>query len=144
MKALLATLTLAMILPYAANASVFVTCGEGKFDEKAAEFPKPVVAISSGDDAFRGPVGGTWEMKFGKGDAWIAKNKNITAKTRRNEVQGTVVTITVVKDQGLSPVGYTLEFSDIYSETPKMEKFELGGFAGGMKTQTLDCVSMND
>ena len=127
-----------------AFASSYVSCGQGEPDDEILFGSAQEIQISSGDDAYAGPVGGTWELKLKTKEDWMAANKAVTASTTRDSQNRVVVTISMVQAQGLGPVGVKYVLTDLYADYPTLEKFAIGGFAGGSKVGQYSCASAND
>ena len=124
-----------------ANAAIWISCGKGKVLDGGI-FEKEEAQFSSEDDNFSGSLGGTWEMKLGHTD-WLNPSKKVTAKTTEADGVTTVeINIVTGKANGKTPVGTRYVLTDIYTDEPTLEKFNLsGGFAGNTKTGTFKCVT---
>lgn len=126
-------------------ANSYIQCGKtADFDNfKVAGFE---LAVSSEDDLYEGAVGGSWDLKLGSEDEdWEQPNPKIVAKTVQNQ-DGTV-TIVITKTVGNSPtgaVGEQYQLIDLYNDTPVLEKYNIGGFTGKLKTGTFQCISAID
>lgn len=126
-----------------AHAAVWISCGNGKeLDEGLYEVQE--AQFSSESNKFKGAVGGTWHLKIGNGD-WLAPHRNITAKSTKKDGVTTVEVVIKIGNTPSGPAGTRYVLTDIYSEEPTLEKFNLsGGFGGNLKVGTFKCLSGND
>jgi hypothetical protein len=121
-------------------AATYIVCGDEPVQQDAT-FKKIAVEISSENDDFNGKTGGSWFLSYG-GFNWIEKG-NITAKqSKKNGV--TSVEVKVIDDNAQGGVGTRYVFTDIYADEPQVEKFALGGFAGGTSLGKWSCFSALD
>ncbi|MCB0411951.1 MAG: hypothetical protein KDD22_05455 [Bdellovibrionales bacterium] len=136
-----AVILVAMFSSYSL-ANISIKCG------KTADFENFTVTefellISSEDDNFDGPVGGSWNMKIGSEDSeWLDYNPNVTADL----VQGPgskFVEITIKEDMS-GAVGSKYKLFNLYDETPILEKYTMGGFVGSLRVGIYACVSLID
>jgi len=101
--------------------------------------------ISSETDEYSGAVGGNWQMKLGSEDSkWLKSNRNIVAKKTVNK-KSTDIDISIIKANTPSgPVGTQYKLFGLYSEQPRLEKYNVGGFTGYLKVGEYQCASAND
>ena len=139
--ALLTALVLAASVTQAATA---ISCGSGSPREESPFFSSPEIQVSSEDDVYRGAVGGTWDLKLKDQADWMKATPQVKASMVKSPGGETIVTITLLRNDGLSPTGIKYVLTGLYSESPKLEKFAVGGFAGGSKTGEFSCVGVID
>jgi hypothetical protein len=143
----LATFALAALTVLFANtshASIYISCGTGEPNEEMSYGENQELQISSADDVFEGPVGGTWELKLGANEDWMQPTPSVTAVLTGVEgARGVEVTIQSANTPS-GPVGIRYILNDIYSDTPSLEKYTYGGFTGAMKIGEYNCVSAID
>lgn len=143
MKSLLAFAVLCL-LASTSHASSMVSCGTGEPNEELSYGANQELQISSGDDQYEGQVDGTWSLKLKTQADWMKATPAVTAKTTKNEEGATVITVRMIQAQGMGPVGIQYVLTDLYSDTPTLEKYAIGGFAGGSKVGTYNCISVID
>lgn len=104
------------------------------------------LALSSeGSDAYKGPVGKSWNLKLGSEDSdWLAPNKNVIAKTSKTDGKTAVEIIIKNAQTPSGPVGTRYVLSDLYDDEPVLEKYTFGGFAGKVKAGEFRCLTGND
>lgn len=126
-------------------ANTYVRCGHA-VDWNNWEVEGYELELSTeGADDYSGSVGVNWNMKLGSEDAeWLNPNPNITAKNYK--VDGdTIVEIQIVMGKSMSgPVGTRYVLTGLYDDSPRLEKFTMGGFAGSVKTGTFECFTGHD
>jgi hypothetical protein len=100
---------------------------------------------SEGSSGYSGPLGNSWSLKLGsKKSAWMKPNRNVTAKSSKS---GNTINVEIAIKNGQSvtgAVGTLYRLIDLYSETPTLEKYSMGGISGFEKIATYQCLSGND
>ncbi len=120
-----------------AHASYYVECGL-KPNEDGTEFEKTVFKASSGDEIFRGENGREWEVALA-GD-WLAAGK-AKAKVLRDAEGNKNLQIIVARGQGFAEIGHRYVVVGMYDDYPTLEVYNVGGFAGGVKTAQYECYT---
>lgn len=143
MKTLMSLLLISFLAPKA-MASAYITCGTSvNVDEFTVRNVE--LNISSEDEDFNGPVGGTWHMDLGDGTGGvnqIPSTNAIVATTTGAEGEAKIVEIVIQQNPGGSqPVSTKYKIIDLYSETPVLEKYERGGIGLPVKVGTYQCLS---
>jgi len=121
-----------------ANASSFIECGSGSYQEGTG-YQVEELALSSQSDDYNGPVGGEWIIRFAGGE-WIEEGKINAVSNQKDEL--TSVEIKVVVTQAIGgPVGTRYVLSDKDSESPVLERYTMGGFVGNVLTGIFTCAA---
>lgn len=141
---ILATLCAALFSSLAL-ANTYVKCGKAVNPETQEVTGYELELSSEGNDDYSGPVGKNWNLKLeSENSPWLSANNNIVAKNYKKGGD-VVVEISIKMAQSASgPVGTQYKLIGLYSETPVLEKYTMGGFAGSLKTGTFQCLSGND
>lgn len=129
-----------------ASANSVMICGTEPNYEKF-EVKDFQLMISSENDQYTGAVGENWNLKLGSEESeWEEPNKNITATmTKAGDV--TIVDIQmIIGKSSTGPVGERFVISDIYGYfgDPILEKYNIGGVTGPIKTGTYTCIHAFD
>jgi|GEM_PF-2617708 hypothetical protein len=136
---------IAVLVAFPAAANTYIKCGKTA-DLAAFEVTGYELELSSeGADDYSGPVGEKWNLKLkSESSQWLPPNQNVTAKNYQENGR-TIVEITLKMARSVSgPVGLRYKLIGLYDETPTLEKFTMGGFAGTVKVATFQCLSGND
>ena len=127
-----------------AFASAYSKCGKS-VNPDTLETTGYELEISSGDDKFSGPVGKNWDLKLKEDGDWLPASRNITAKSYEDANGQTIVEISIVQARTASgAVGIKYKLIGLYDDQPVLEKYNIGGVTGPLKTDTFQCVSGND
>jgi hypothetical protein len=117
-----------------AHASYYVECGNGD----GADLDDTVFRASSGDEIFRGENGREWEVALA-GD-WLAAGK-AKAKVLRDAEGNKNLQVIVVQRHGVTQIGHRYVVVGMYDDYPTLEVYNVGGFAGGVKTAQYECFT---
>lgn len=120
-----------------AHAAYMVECGT-ELNEDEGTFKEVVFQASSEDEIFRGVNGKEWDVALG--DNWLAAGK-AKAKVIRTPTGGKDLQVTVVRGEGLAQIGKRYVVVDMYADFPTLDVYNVGGFAGGVKTNQFECFS---
>lgn len=120
-----------------AHAAYYVECGLQPSAD-GTEFEETVFKASSSDEIFRGENGREWEVALA-GD-WLAAGK-AKAKVLRDAEGNKNLQIIVVQRQGVTEIGHRYVVAGMYDDYPTLEVYNVGGFAGGVKTAEYDCFT---
>lgn len=135
-----------LLLSSLAHASNTVAiCGETTNADEFSVTGFELMISSEDSDGYKGPVGGSWNMKIGKEESdWLAPNKNIKASMK--DVGGkTQVEIVLTQGRGPSgPVGTRYVLADLYGEETTLEKWNFGGFTGKVMVGEFKCLTAAD
>ena len=118
-----------------AFANIAIECGTGIKPDNAG-IVKRKFMISSEDGELSGPAGGTWSLYDSKNQ----EKRNATLKSDANK--NLILTISIDASAHVG-VQYTMQNPWGQDNVQAVEK-QLGGFAGGTTTATLDCVVFED
>ncbi len=119
-----------------AHAAYFVECGVN-LNEDEGTFEKVVFQASSQDEIFSGLNSDVWSVALG--EKWLADGK-ASAKVVQLESSKNLEII-VAKGTGLSRIGKRFVVVDMYADFPTLDVYNVGGFAGGVKTNQYECFS---
>jgi hypothetical protein len=127
-----------------AFASTYSKCGRS-VDIDTLETTGYELEISSDNDVFRGAVGNGWNLKLDENGDWLPASRNVTAKSYEDKSGQTIVEVSLIQARTASgPVGIKYKLIGLYDDQPTLEKYNIGGFSGPIKTATFQCVSGND
>ncbi len=128
------------------QAAMYFECGNGlRVTDDGYKLDEVVFAASSGNNDFSGVVGKSWNFRPGESSSWLETNKNITAHKEGGDGKDWLITIKVILGNTPSgKVGYEYKIIDPWAETFKAEKWNMGGFTGGVKVETYECFSANN
>ncbi len=121
------------------HAAYYVECGIG-FNEDEATFKQVEFKASSADDIFRGKNSDVWSVAL-RGN-WLANGKATAKVTEKNNSK--TINIEIAKGTGFAKVGKRFEVVGMYDDYPKLNVYEIGGIAGGIKTATYECYTAID
>jgi hypothetical protein len=119
-----------------AHAAYYVECGT-ELNEDFGTFETVSFRASSEDEIFSGLNRDVWSVALG--DDWLADGK-ATAKVIQLD-RSKNLEIIVAKGTGLSRIGKRFVVVDMYADFPVLEVYNVGGFAGGVKTNQYDCYT---
>jgi len=136
------TLFLFSALSGHAFGSVFVDCGTQPNPDEGS-FENVVFSVSSEDDDFSGPAGKNWHLTVNGKDV---VGQSATAKIDLDpRSRLTVLTVLVqIGNSASGPVGTEYRVGNPYTDEPKLEIFNMGGFTGRIRTATYACFATTD
>jgi hypothetical protein len=134
-----------LLLSTLAHASNTVAiCGETTNADEFSVTGFELMISSEDSDGYKGPVGGSWNMKVKEDGEWLPENKNIKA-SMKNVDGKTQVEIVMVQGRGPSgPVGTRYVLADLYGEETTLEKWNFGGFTGKVMVGEFKCLTAAD
>jgi|GEM_PF-5891831 len=119
-----------------AHAAYYVECG-ADLNEDEGTFEAVSFRASSQDEIFRGLNSDVWSVALS--EDWLADGK-ATAKVIQLDGSKNLEII-VAKGRGQSRVGKRFVIVDMYADFPTLDVYNVGGFAGGVKTNQYDCFT---
>jgi hypothetical protein len=119
-----------------AHAAYYVECGT-ELNEDFGTFETVSFRASSEDEIFSGLNSDVWSVALD--DDWLTDGK-ATAKVIQLD-RSKNLEIIVAKGTGLSRIGKRFVVVDMYADFPVLEVYNVGGFAGGVKTNQYDCYT---
>lgn len=146
MKKLITLILLMSSLPAFSNS--YIVCAQKVDFDEYIETGKVVgfeLALSSEDDDYSGALGTNWNLKLGSDDSeWLVSSKKVKARTLEQE-GSIVVNISIENARSASgPVGTQYKLIGLFDDSPVLEKYTMGGFAGSLKVATFECVGSYD
>lgn len=119
-----------------AHAAYYVECG-AELNEDEGTFKAVSFRASSQDEVFTGLNSDVWSVALS--EDWLADGK-ATAKVIQLEGSKNLEVV-VAKGTGLSRIGKRFVVVDMYADYPVLEVYNVGGFAGGVKTNEYECFT---
>lgn len=126
-----------------AFASVYVLCAK-EISPDSLDLEGYELELSSQEDLFQGPVGGSWEMRIEREGDWLAMITGIVAKNylfKQMSIVEVRVSAGILKNEEALVI-YRLV--DIYGENPYLEKFHLENSKAPVKIAQFQCLSSVD
>jgi len=120
-----------------AHAAYYVECGT-ELNEDEGTFKEVAFRASSQDEIFSGENGKEWDVALGEN--WLAAGK-ATARVARPATGGKDLQIIVSRGEGISRIGKRYVIVDMYADFPVLDVYNVGGFAGGVKTNQFECFT---
>lgn len=143
MKLFIVSVAMSFALVSSSFAAMSIECGEpknAKPGETVYELKSVEYAFSSEDDVFSGPIGDEWVMYIGN-KVVSDKDRKVSAKVSKDD-EGKVLNVSIVLKT--TRVGHRYEVKYLYTDNPTLRIYNIGGFAGGMKTKEMICVGSYD